>query len=83
MPLVQQFEQLWGSNAVPPDVFAFLKQQQPVNPQQWLGILLADQQRRWATDNPWKVEDYLLTFRTPKFTFALTPAWVFERLGAL
>jgi len=59
MPLVQQFEQLWDSAAVPPDVFSFLKQQ-PVDSQQWLAVLLADQQRRWATHSPWKVEDYLL-----------------------
>jgi serine/threonine protein kinase/formylglycine-generating enzyme required for sulfatase activity len=59
MPLVLEFEQLWDAATLPPDVFAFLKQQQPADSQQWLAILLADQQRRWKTDRPWMVEDYL------------------------
>lgn len=59
MPLVQQFEQLWNSASSPPDVFSFLKQWRSVDSDQWLKVLLADQQRRWATDIPLKVEDYL------------------------
>jgi len=58
MPLAQQFEQLWDSAAVPPDIFSFLKQQKPADSQQWLAVLLADQLRRWKTDSPWTRAEY-------------------------
>ncbi len=59
MPLVREFEQLWKSSAMPPDVFAFLRQQGLNDSDQVMAVLLSDQQRRWATDRPLRVEDYL------------------------
>ncbi len=59
MPLVRQFEQLWNSCSSPPDVFSFLKQQNSADSDQWLKVLLTDQQRRWQTEKPLQVEDYL------------------------
>ncbi len=57
--LVQEFEQLWNSADAPPDVWGFLQQQTTVDSDQWLAVLLSDQRRRWLTDSPLKVEDYL------------------------
>ena len=59
MQLVQQFEQLWSSATVPPDVFSFLRQQNTADSDGWLAVLLADQHRRWLTARPLTVEDYL------------------------
>ena len=59
MHLVQEFEQLWDSTDAPPDVLGFLQQQKTIESDQWLAVLLSDQQRRWVTDNPLQVEDYL------------------------
>jgi serine/threonine protein kinase/formylglycine-generating enzyme required for sulfatase activity len=58
LQIIKQYEQLWESAAGPPNVFAFL-QQRPQDAEQWLEILLFDQQRRWMTHNPLQVEDYL------------------------
>ena len=59
MSIVQQFEQLWNSTATEPDIFAFLSQQKIADTDQWLSILQVDQQRRWRTETPLRVEDYL------------------------
>lgn len=59
MSLVQQLKQLWNSASTPPDVFDFLKRQQSPDSDQWLEVLLTDQQRRWVTDVPLTVEDYV------------------------
>ena len=59
MHLAQEFEQLWDSADAPPDVLGFLQQQTTVDSDQWLAVLLSDQKRRWLTDNPLQVEDYL------------------------
>lgn len=59
MNLVQDFERLWDSADAPPDVLAFLLQQTTVDSDQWLAVLLSDQRRRWLTENPLQVEDYL------------------------
>ncbi len=59
MALVREFEQLWNSDASQPDVFAFVRQHCVTQADQLLTIVLADQQRRWLTDKPLKVEDYL------------------------
>jgi serine/threonine protein kinase len=59
MSIVQQFEQLWDSTTTAPDIFAFLSQQKIAHADQWLSILQVDQQRRWKTETPLHVEDYL------------------------
>ncbi|MDG2129937.1 MAG: hypothetical protein P8K08_18205, partial [Fuerstiella sp.] len=59
MHLAQEFEQLWDSGDTPPDVLGFLQQQKSVDSGQWLAVLLSDQKRRWLTDGPLRVEDYL------------------------
>ena len=60
MHLAQEFEQLWDSGDAPPDVLGFLQQQTTVDSDQWLAVLLSDQKRRWLTDGPLRVEDYLV-----------------------
>ncbi len=57
--LAKQFEALWESSDSPPDVFAFLEQHNGSDSTGILAILLTDQQHRWQTDSPFKVEDYL------------------------
>ncbi len=59
MPLAQHFKQLWNSPTSPPDVFAFLRQQDINDSDQMLAVLLSDQQHRWRTNDPLQVEDYL------------------------
>lgn len=58
-PQVDTFAALWGSGSSPPDVFAFLNQNPDFNASEKLAVLLLDQQRRWRTSHPLKVEDYL------------------------
>ncbi|MCH7685359.1 MAG: serine/threonine-protein kinase, partial [Planctomycetes bacterium] len=57
--MAKQFEALWESSNSPPDVFAFLEQHNGSDATDILAILLTDQQHRWQTDSPFKVEDYL------------------------
>ena len=57
--LVRQFEALWESSDAPPDVFAFLVQHDGSDADARLAVLLADQNHRWKTDAPLRVEDYL------------------------
>ncbi len=59
MELVRKFEQLWNSATAPPDVFSFLRLQGASDSDHVLAVLLTDQQRRWLTDKPLRVEDYL------------------------
>ncbi|HQX49947.1 MAG TPA: protein kinase, partial [Planctomycetaceae bacterium] len=59
--LLQQFERLWDSVASPPDLFEFVRSSR-ADSDQILPLLLIDQQRRWLTDQPLKVEDYLAEF---------------------
>jgi eukaryotic-like serine/threonine-protein kinase len=56
--LASDFAALWESNASPPDVFAFLRQHAAAS-YETLNVLLYDQQRRWQTEQPLRVEDYL------------------------
>ena len=58
MLLVLQFEQLWNTTSTPPDVFAFLQRHNSADAGQRLAVLLVDQQRRWRTDSPLRIEDY-------------------------
>ena len=50
---------LWEPGDPPPDLFAFLTQCGDLNPAQQLAVLLADQPRRWQTEQALTVEDYL------------------------
>ena len=59
MTPVQQFEQLWKSSGVPPDVFGYLCEHNIAESDLWLALLRIDQQYHWQTDQPLKVEDYL------------------------
>ena len=62
MPLATLFEQLWNavnSSNPAPSVFEFLRQHGSTDSDQILAVLLFDQQRRWLTDHPLQVEDYL------------------------
>ena len=47
---------IWAS---PPDVFAFLNQGSHFEASEKLAVLMLDQQQRWKTSHPLKVEDYL------------------------
>ena len=57
--LAKQFGALWESSDSPPDIFAFLEQHNGSDATDKLAVLLQDQQHRWKTDQPLKVEDYL------------------------
>lgn len=57
--LPQQLAELWESSESPPDVFEFLQQHKGVAGDDVLAVLLTDQNRRWKTEAPHKVEDYL------------------------
>ncbi len=57
--IVQQFNALWESSDSPPDVFAFLEQHNGSANDDVLAVLRTDQNHRWKTDAPFKVEDYL------------------------
>jgi len=59
MSLVQEFESIWNSTPASADVFAFLRQQKAADADQWLAVLVLDQQRRWSQGSPLLVEDYL------------------------
>ncbi|MFK8112563.1 MAG: SUMF1/EgtB/PvdO family nonheme iron enzyme [Rubripirellula sp.] len=60
--VAKRFEELWESSDSPPDVFSFLDQHQDSNAEERVAVLLADQQHRWRTDQPLKVENYLSRF---------------------
>ncbi len=57
--LPQEFELLWESGNGSPDVFAFLAEHPDSNESDVLAVLLHDQQRRWQTNQPLRVEEYL------------------------
>ncbi len=59
LALANELAALWESNGSPPDVFSFLEQHADSTIQQKLELLLKDQQYRWQTDQPLKVERYL------------------------
>ena len=73
--LEKLFEALWESNDSPPDLFAFLDQHNGSDATDKLDVLLEDQQHRWQTGNPLKVEDYLARLpelaSVPDFKFQL------------
>lgn len=57
--LADRYVALWESDDSPPDVFAYLEQHSETPIQEKLAVLLQDQLRRWKTDQPITVEDYL------------------------
>ena len=57
--LAAKFAALWESQESPPDVFAFVQQHSQASSTDKLQVLLKDQERRWRTDQPVRVEDYL------------------------
>lgn len=57
--IVQQFEALWEESDSPPDLFGFLGQHQESAQDEVVAVLVTDQNHRWKTDQPLKVEDYL------------------------
>ena len=57
--LAHQFQTLWESNGTPPDVFAFLERHAGSESAIQLAVLRCDQEHRWKSDEPLKVEDYL------------------------
>ena len=57
--LTEQFEALWDSGDSPPDLVSFLEQHGPSADDDVVAVVLLDQKRRWKTDSPLKVEDYL------------------------
>jgi eukaryotic-like serine/threonine-protein kinase len=59
MELVRQFEHLWNSTDSAPDVGAFVKQHTSSDSAEILDVLLLDQQQRWRTEQPIRVERYL------------------------
>nr|MBC8288762.1 serine/threonine protein kinase [Planctomycetota bacterium] len=57
--LTEQFESLWDSGDSPPDLVSFLEQHDASAADDVVAVVLLDQQRRWKTDSPLKVEEYL------------------------
>ncbi len=57
--MIDEFLQLWKAADSSPDVFAFLNDRPDSKASDVLALLVQDQQHRWKTDIPWKVEDYL------------------------
>ncbi len=58
-PPADQFQALWKADISAPDVFAFLEQHNGLDRDAKLAVVQVDQQHRWKTDQPLKVEDYL------------------------
>ena len=59
MPLTDRLDALWKDSNEPPDVFKFFSQVRTTTWQATVSALLLDQQYRWGTDTPIKVEEYL------------------------
>jgi predicted ATPase/Tfp pilus assembly protein PilF len=59
VPLAKQLTHLWQSGESPPDVLAFLDRHAGASARDVIDVVLADQQPRWKTDRPLRVEDYL------------------------
>jgi serine/threonine protein kinase/formylglycine-generating enzyme required for sulfatase activity len=57
--LAAQYAALWDSQESPPDVIAFVQQHSHASSSDKLQVLLKDQEQRWRTQSPLRVEDYL------------------------
>ncbi|MCE9605550.1 MAG: SUMF1/EgtB/PvdO family nonheme iron enzyme [Planctomycetia bacterium] len=57
--LANEFAALWEANDSTPDVFDFLQKRADALLSERLGVLLCDQRKRWHTNHPLRVEDYL------------------------
>ncbi len=60
MSLETSYRALWSSSESPPDIVRFLNEHQLAEPQQFLAVLRIDQEYRWLSERPLRVEDYLL-----------------------
>ena len=60
--LIRELADLWEYGESPPDIVGFLRQHDSVSTANKLGVLQTDQQFRWRTDRPLRVEDYLAAF---------------------
>jgi hypothetical protein len=57
--LAGEFAALLEANAAPPVVFAFLAERSGASLAEKVAVVLADQERRWTSDRPHTVEEYL------------------------
>jgi len=57
--LTEEWESLWDSGDLPPDLVSFVEQHAASAEDDLVAVVLLDQKRRWKTDSPLKVEDYL------------------------
>ncbi|MEZ6127570.1 MAG: protein kinase [Planctomycetaceae bacterium] len=60
MTAEEEFQSLWKNGNEPPDIVAFLTQRQLKDVADWLAVLRTDQDYRWKTSEPLRVEDYLI-----------------------
>ena len=62
--VIAELERLWSSNTAAPDLVSWwsatICSETAVTVDELLSALHLDQQQRWKTSQPWKVEDYLL-----------------------
>jgi len=58
MSVLEEFQQLWHATDDSPDVFAFLVAHRQIDVEERRAILLFDQQQRWTSTEPLRVEDY-------------------------
>jgi len=59
MNVFEEFRQLWQAADYSPDLFAFLTAHQQIDVEERTAILLFDQQKRWTSTAPLRVEDYV------------------------
>ena len=59
--LQAEFEKLWGTGS-PPDVIKFLSSRKESSSEEFAAVIRLDQQHRWRTASPLKVELYLAAF---------------------
>ena len=59
--LQAEFEKLWGTGS-PPNVIQFLSSRKGSSAEEFAAVIRLDQQHRWRTTSPWKVEQYLAAF---------------------
>ncbi len=83
MNLADHFAVLWESNAVPPDVFAFLKAYTGIAPRECADVLLIDQHHRWQSGHALPVEVYLREFPAVANDPELKLDLVFSELRAM
>jgi WD40 repeat protein/tRNA A-37 threonylcarbamoyl transferase component Bud32 len=58
--LVDEIQMVWEQSPTNPDLASLLNRSRPLTPPEWLEVCLVDQSYRCRTDQPLRVEDYLL-----------------------